>query len=440
VADRVVVLGGGSTGQAFVAALRRASPGAVITLVERELVGGECTYWACMPSKTILRPLEVIHAARIAPGAAEAVTGSVDPRQVFAWRDRVVHEYEDHDQGPWLSERAVELVRGEGRVVAPGRVEVGDRELEYDTLAIATGSEPSFPPIPGLDGLEFWTSREATSARAVPESLIVIGGGVVGSELAQAYCRLGARVTVVEVLDQLLGREDPAAARLLRETFEAEGIELRLGASIERVAAGYRVELAGGEVLEAERLLVATGRKAAVEGFGLEQLGLEISKRGIEVDDRLRAADGVYAIGDVTGIAMFTHVGKYQARIAAKNAAGGDLRADYRAIPRVAFTDPPIASVGTTSGDGLVQAEWRTVARHSTYESPRRRGFVRLVADPARRVLVGAVAVGPEAGEWLQQITLAIRAEIPVDVLRDTIQPYPTFSEGVYFAARDLPL
>src|SRR5581483_8847020 len=234
--------------------------------------------------------------------------------------------------------------------------------------------------------------------------------------------------------------EETGGGRLLRETFEAEGIELRLGASIERVAAGYRVELAGGEVLEAERLLVATGRKAAVEGFGLEQLGLEISKRGIEVDDRLRAADGVYAIGDVTGIAMFTHVGKYQARIAAKNAAGGDLRADYRAIPRVAFTDPPIASVGTTSGDGLVQAEWRTVARHSTYESPRRRGFVRLVADPARRVLVGAVAVGPEAGEWLQQITLAIRAEIPVDVLRDTIQPYPTFSEGVYFAARDLPL
>src|SRR5439155_16405505 len=209
---------------------------------------------------------------------------------------------------------------------------------------------------------------------------------------------------------------------------------------IDRVSAGFEIELAGGETLEGERLLVATGRRANVEGFGFEQLGVEIWRRGIEVDDRLRAGEHVWAIGDVTGIAMFTHVGKYQARVAASNVAGRDAPADYRAIPRVAFTDPPIASVGTTSGEGIVSAEWKTVARHSTYERPKRPGFLKLFADPARSVLVGAVAVGPEAGEWLQQLTLAIRAEVPVSVLLDTIQPYPTFSEAVHFALRDLGL
>jgi dihydrolipoamide dehydrogenase len=244
------------------------------------------------------------------------------------------------------------------------------------------------------------------------------------------------------VLPQLLGREDAHAAELLRDAFAEEGIEVFLGARIESVTAGFVVRLEDGTELRGERLLVATGRKPNAAGLGFEQLGLEISPRGIEVDDRLRCGEGVFALGDVTGIAMFTHVGKYQARVAAVNAAGGDARADYRAIPRVAFTDPPIASVGTTSGDGLVDAEWPTgrVARSSTYERPTRQGFLQLLADPERRVLVGAVAVGPEAGEWLQQLTLAIRAEVAVDVLRDTIQPYPTFSEAVFFAARDLPL
>jgi pyruvate/2-oxoglutarate dehydrogenase complex dihydrolipoamide dehydrogenase (E3) component len=264
----------------------------------------------------------------------------------------------------------------------------------------------------------------------------------VGCELAQLYRRLGARVAIVEVLPQLLGREDPAAAELLRAVLEEEGIEIHLEAKIERVAAGPVVHLAGGTQVRGERLLVATGRKANVEGLGLEQLALEVSRRGIEVDDRLRAADAVWAAGDVTGIAMFTHVGKYQARVAAANVAGQRVSADYRAIPRVAFTDPPIGSVGTTSGEDLVSAEWRVdrVSRTSTYERPKRPGLLKLVADPGRGVLVGAVAVGPEAGEWLQQLTLAVRAEVPVSVLRDTIQPYPTFSEAVFFAARDLPI
>lgn len=436
---RVVVLGGGSTGQAFVAALRRHDSGCELTLVERRLVGGECSYFACMPSKTLLRAPEVVAAAALAPGAE--VRG-IDAERVFAWRDRVTGRGDDSSQEEWLAERDVRLVRGDGRVERPGVVSVDGEELAYDRLVIATGSEPAVPPVDGLAGLDFWTNREATTASEVPESLIVVGGGPVGAELAQFFRRLGSRVTVVDHSERLLAREDARAGALLADVFAQEGIELALGTGVARVEAGFRVTLEGGRVLEAERLLVATGRRPNTEGFGLEQLGLEISRRGIEVDARLRAAGGVWAIGDVTGIAMFTHVGKYQARVAAADLAGLPARADYRAIPRAIFTDPQVAAVGRTEGDGLVSAEWKieSTARTSTFERPKRPGFVKLVADPERRVLVGAVAVGPEAGEWLQQICLAIRAEVPVDVLRETIQPYPTFSEALFFAARDLPL
>ena len=242
--------------------------------------------------------------------------------------------------------------------------------------------------------------------------------------------------------DRLLPRDHPDAGDLLAEVLQGEGIQLHLGQGVERIDPGVRLALASGEVVEGERLLVATGRHANAEGLGLEQLGVTIGKTGIEVDDRMRAADGVWAIGDVNGIAMFTHVGKYQARIAAADMAGKPARADHRAIPAVTFTDPQVASVGTTTGEGLVTGERRIdqVARTSTYERPKRRGFLKVVADPERRVLVGAVAVGPEAGEWLGQLTLAVRAEVPIDILRDTIQPYPTFSEAVQFAVRDLPM
>ncbi|HET8606021.1 MAG TPA: NAD(P)/FAD-dependent oxidoreductase [Gaiellaceae bacterium] len=435
----VVVLGGGSTGQAFVAALRRHDSGCELTLVERRLVGGECSYFACMPSKTLLRAPEVVAAAALAPGAE--VRG-IDAERVFAWRDRVTGRGDDSSQEEWLAERDVRLVRGDGRVERPGVVSVDGEELAYDRLVIATGSEPAVPPVDGLAGLDYWTNREATTASEVPESLVVVGGGPVGAELAQFFRRLGSRVTVVDHSERLLAREDAQAGALLADVFAQEGIELALGTGVARVEPGFRVTLEGGRVLEAERLLVATGRRPNTEGFGFEQLGLEISRRGIEVDERLRAAEGVWAIGDVTGIAMFTHVGKYQARVAAADLAGLPARADYRAIPRSIFTDPQVAAVGRTEGDGLVSAEWKidSTARTSTFERPKRPGFVKLVADPERRVLVGAVAAGPEAGEWLQQICLAIRAEVPVDVLRETIQPYPTFSEALFFAARDLPL
>jgi pyruvate/2-oxoglutarate dehydrogenase complex dihydrolipoamide dehydrogenase (E3) component len=299
---------------------------------------------------------------------------------------------------------------------------------------------PSIPPIDGLDGVDYWTSREATTTHSVPASLIVVGAGPVGCELAQFFRRVGSEVTIVGEADRLIPRDHPDASRLLTDAFEQEGINLRLGASIERVEAGVRVHLKGGDTLVAERLLIAAGRRANVHDFGFEQLGLTISKRGIEVDDRMRAGDGVWAAGDATGIAMFTHVGKYQARLAAAAMAGHAVRADYRAVPAVTFTDPQVASVGDTSGEGAVMGERGSTARLSTYERPRRKGFVKVFADPRRRVLVGAVAVGPEAGEWLGQLTLAIRAEVPIELLLDTIQPYPTFSEAIQFAVRDLEL
>ena len=443
-AKRVVVLGAGVTGEAFVSALRRLDDKAEITVVENELVGGECSYWACIPSKTLLRPLEVVARARLAPGADEAV-GAVDASRVFWWRDQVA-EKDDTSQVEWLANQGAELVRGTGLVTEAGLVTVGDRKLPYDALLVATGSVPLVPPVEGLDEIPHWGSREATSADAVPASLAIVGGGAVGCELAQCYARLGSKVTLVQGGENLLPRLDPEATALLAEIFVEEGIELRFGAQATRVSGGggdpFRLELEGQKPVEAERLLVATGRKPNVHGFGLEHLDVTVEKRGIVVDDRLSAGDGVWAAGDVTGVAPFTHVGKYQGRIAAANVAGGDVRADYRAVPASIFTDPQVASTGDTSGEGAVTSSWRleSVSRTSTFQRPKRPGLVKLYADPERRVLVGATAVGPEAGEWIGQLTLAIRAEVPVDVLRDTIQPFPTFSEAVYFAARDLAL
>jgi pyruvate/2-oxoglutarate dehydrogenase complex dihydrolipoamide dehydrogenase (E3) component len=440
---RVVVLGGGSAGEAFIGALRRLDADLELTLVERALVGGECTFWACMPSKTLLRAPEVLAAARQAPGAAEAISREVDVDRVFWWRDQVVDGYDDEGHGTWLADRHTELVRGEATATAPGVLDVQGREVRYDKLVVATGSRPALPPIEGIADVPHWTTADATSAKAVPSSLVVVGGGASGVELAQLYQRLGADVTIVQ-RSRLLTKMAESAATLLQDRLEDDGVRVRCGAGVARVDAadsGVVLSLDDGDQISAERLLLAVGRTPTIDELGLERIGVKVNERGIVVDDYLAAAENVWAIGDVTGVSLFTHVAKYQARVAAANVAGQRRAADYRAVPAVVFTDPQVAQVGTVEGNGLVSATWEVnrTSRSSTYERPKRNGFVELVADPTRRVLVGAVAVGPEAGEWLQQATLAIRAEVPIDVLRDTIQPFPTFSEAITFAARDLP-
>ena len=439
---RVVVLGAGSSGEHFVGALRRLDDDVEIVIAERELAGGECSYYACLPTKTLLRPTEALAAARLAPGAAEAATGEIDVERVLWWRDQVTDGRDDSWHANWLGEQRAELVRGDARVLQPGVVAVGERELEYDELVVATGSDPAIPNVDGLTDVEYWTNREAIWASAIPESLIVLGGGAVGVELAQFFRRMGAHVTLVEHNPHLLARLDPDAGRLLAERFEDDGIRVLVEARVERVeanGAGVRATLASGEEIGGERLLVATGRRPRAAGLGLENVGVNVTERGVTVDDRLRAAERVWAIGDAAGVGLLTHLGKYQARVAAANIAGQSVRADYRAIPAAVFTDPQVASVGVMEGEGVVTARFDIAGgRLSTYERPRRPGFVKLAADRRRRVLVGAVAVGPEAGEWLGQLTLAVRAEVPVDVLLDTIQPYPTFSEAIFNAVLEL--
>jgi pyruvate/2-oxoglutarate dehydrogenase complex dihydrolipoamide dehydrogenase (E3) component len=439
---RVVVLGAGSSGEHFVGALRRIDSDAEITIVERALAGGECSYYACLPTKTLLRPTEVVAAAKSAPGAAEALTGEIDVERVLWWRDQVTDGRDDSWHAGWLEDQRAELVRGDAHVVRPGVVAVGERELEYDELVVATGSVPKIPPLEGLGDVDYWTNREAIWASTIPASLIVLGGGAVGVELAQFFRRMGADVTLVENSGHLLARLDADAGSLLAERFAQDGIRVLVETradSVEAVVDGARLHLSSGEAIDAARLLVATGRRPSVEGIGLESLGVAITQRGVTVDDRLSAGDGVWAIGDAAGVGLLTHLGKYQARVAAANIAGGSARADYRAIPAAVFTDPQVASVGVMEGDGVVTARYEIAGgRLSTYERPRKPGFVKVAADSARRVLVGAVAVGPEAGEWLGQLTLAVRAEVPIDVLLDTIQPYPTFSEAIFNAVLEL--
>jgi pyruvate/2-oxoglutarate dehydrogenase complex dihydrolipoamide dehydrogenase (E3) component len=436
-----IVIGAGVAGE--VCAEDLVAGGMKVAICERELVAGECGYWACIPSKTLLRPGEVLSEARQAPGAREAISGPINIREALAWRNFQVSDWDDSHQAGMLTDSGVELRRGEARISGANQVEIDGALLQTERLIIATGSDPVIPPIDGLDELDFWTNREATSLTEIPQRLIVLGGGPVGVELAQALSRLGASVAIAEGEDRLLPSEAPALGEALAEALPSEGIELRLGvkaSSAERRGEGYSLSLEDGSELRGQELLVATGRRPRVHGFGLDTAGIDPdgAAKGIDVDERMRAAEGVWAIGDVTGIWPFTHVGKYQGRVAAADILGRDVTADYRAVPRVVFTDPQVAAVGEQEGAATGTAQLESISRSSTYsrEYDKRPGFFTVVSDGEK--LIGAHAVGPEAGEWLQQATLAIKAEVPIDVLRQTIQPYPTFSEAFFYALADL--
>jgi dihydrolipoamide dehydrogenase len=439
-----IVLGAGPSGE--VCAGRLADAGWRVAIVERDLVGGECSYYACMPSKALLRPADVLGEAKRVPGVPTG-HGKLEPQVVLARRDEVIHDRDDSGQLPWLEERGIDLLRGDARFEGERRIRVGDEVIGAErAIIVATGSKAAMPPIDGLDAVEAWNNRAATTAKHVPESMVVLGGGPVGSELAQAWASLGTEVTLVEGGEHLLSREEPFAgeevAESLRESF---GVEVRTGALVESVRSGdgggVIATLKGGEDVEAAEILIAVGRVPHTADLGLDAAGVEAGERGfLETDERMRVGgrDWLYAIGDVNGRALFTHMGKYQAWVAAENLLGREAAASAEGIgsPRVTFTDPQVAAAGKTleqAREAGIDARAVDVSTDGTpgasFQGKGTGGTSRIVVDQARETIVGATFTGFETADFLQAATVAIVAEIPLSKLRHAIAPYPTRSE-----------
>jgi pyruvate/2-oxoglutarate dehydrogenase complex dihydrolipoamide dehydrogenase (E3) component len=442
----VVIVGAGPGGEVALNTL--AKEGLRIALLEENVIGGECSNWGCIPTKTLLRATELKGKSMRAAGV---MTPALEWEKLSAYRDFMVSDHDDSNRVARYEERGITVLKQRGRIAGAGRVEANSRVLEGDAIIVATGSEAVVPPIPGLAEAGYWTNREATDLTEIPESAVVIGGGAVGIELGQFLARFGCRVTLVQGAERLADREAPEIGDYLYEILSADGIDIRLGAHAQAVRRedGRRiVDLDDGGEAEGEVLIVAVGRRPRTRELGLETVGIEPTRRGIEVDDGCRAGEGVWAIGDVTGIAPFTHVAKYQGRIAAMDILGQPAKADYRAVPRVTFTDPEVAAVGlATAKDarahgfeaaGVVIDLPTSIARPYTFqENPH--GKFGVVVDTARDVMLGAWAVAPLASEWIHLAVLAIRAEIPVPVLKDTIAQFPSFSEAFGAALRALP-
>jgi len=443
----VIIIGMGPGGEAC--AGRLIAAGKRVAVIERELIGGECAYWACIPSKTLLRPPEARSEATRAAGLG---TPALDWAGLRGYRDYMVRHLDDTAQVSGYAKAGAAVVKGTAKLAGRGRVQAGGQLLEADHVVIATGSQPVRPPIEGLDQVTVWTNREATTVRDIPSRVLLIGGSAVGAELGTFYARMGAAVTIIQRAGRLIDREDPRVGALAEQALAADGVTVRTGrtaARAERTAGGTVVTLDDGTQVETDVVILSTGRRPATGGLGPDTAGIQPDERGaIGVDERCAAGEGLWALGDVTGVALFTHVAMYQGRVVADNILGRQRTASYHGIPRVVFGDPEIAAVGLTTaqaraaGINVAAAEISladAIARPWTYERDPR-GTLGLIADRDRRVLAGAWAVAPLASEWIHQAALAIRAGIPVDVLLDQVAQFPTYSEAYLAALEQLAL